>query len=102
MISIYHEHHAATSQTVQGRRLICKATWIETNAKNLHAAVGAIAHAPSVGASEGEFHVEIVGIMFTVDQLPKYGGPDLLKRCSCWLDNLRRSQRRPARPVFGL
>lgn len=103
MIIIYHEDHSGALQTVDGHRLNCKATWNEINAKNLRAAIGAIAHAPSEWTSGGEIQVEVDGVLVAVERLPKYGSADLLRRCSSWLDDLRRSQARPAAgPVFGL
>lgn len=101
MIIIYHEPNPGALQAVDGRGLKCKATWTETNAQNLRAAVGAAAHAPWVWPSGGEIQVEIDGVMFAVDRLPKYG-PDLLYRCTVWLENRRRSPRSAIRPVFGL
>lgn len=101
MIVIYHEHDSAALQTVVDRRLSCKATWVETNARNLGYAVGAIAYAPWVWPSGGKIQVEIDGRLFEVDQLPRYGS-DLRERCQYWLDDLRRSQVRSAGPVFGL
>lgn len=106
MIIIYHEDHSGALQRVDDRRLNCKAvkaTWNETTAENLRAAIGAIAHAPSEWTSGGELQVEVDGVIVAVERLPKYGSADLLKRCSCWLGDLRRSQARPAvGPVFGL
>jgi hypothetical protein len=103
MICIYLECYPGALQTSDGRRLDCKAKWHETSAKNLRSAVGAIEHNPWVQPPKGQIQVEIDGIMFETDQLPKYGR-DLLKRCSFWLQNLRRSQTRLSmpRPVFGL
>lgn len=101
MICVYHKRHTDALQTSNDRPLSCKATWVESNAINLRTAIGAIAHAPRVWASEGEIQVEVDGVMFAVDQLPPYG-PDLVRRCSYWLDNRRRSQARSPSPVFGL
>lgn len=98
MICIYHTRHPGALQTVGSGRIRCKVVWVETNAENLRSAVGAIAHAPP----GDDIRVEIDGVMFTVDQLPKYG-PDSAKHCRNWLDNRRRSQARSTtRPVFGL
>lgn len=98
MICIYHERQSGALQTLDGRSISCKAIWVETTAENLRSAVGAIAHAPP----GGDIQVEIDGVMFTADQLPKYG-PDSVKRCINWLDNRRRSQARSTiLPVFGL
>jgi hypothetical protein len=101
MICIYLENDPSALQT--GHRLSCKAEWRETSAQNLRSAVGAVEHTPWVQPPKNRIHVEIDGVMFEPDQLPKYG-PDLLKRCSNWLYNLRRSQMRSTmpRPVFGL
>lgn len=101
MICIYHERYAGALQTAEGRRLSCKASWIETSAQNLRSAVGAFAHAPWIWGAGGEIQVEIDGVLFAADQLPRYG-PHLLKRCTHWLDNHRRWESRSIRPMFGL
>lgn len=103
MICIYQEHNIDALQTVDEHHLRCKVKWLETTAKNLCSALLAIEHAPSAQRIEGQFHIEIDGVMFEPRQLP-HAGPNLSKRCSFWLNYLRGTRARSTAPtpVFGL
>lgn len=104
MICIYREYHRAPLETEHGRQLNCKAKWSETTAENLRNAILAVVHAPYLQPPVGPLMIEVDGVLYDLEFLPKGKGKDLLLRCRYWLLDRQRVQKNAMvpRPVFGL
>jgi hypothetical protein len=103
MICIYREFRPGALETPEGRQLNRKAMWLQTSPENIRSAILSVTHAPFLKPPMGDLVIEIDGVIFEMEQLPKEGD-DLLKRCRFWLTNRQHTlaMANKPQPFFGL